>query len=104
MNGTGSTCGAERVGDRGGGGVGLLRREPALLDREGRRVSGGEHVVGARDVAVRVGRQEPLLVARQPGIAGSGEHGQAEHGVGDDRAALLEPQHVVGDVRRAGVA
>ena len=56
---------AELVGDRGGGGVGLLRRKTALLDRETGGVTGGQHAACAHDVPVRVRRQEALGVARQ---------------------------------------
>ena len=55
--------GAHRGCDRLGDGVGLLGGQATLLDREGRRVTGGEHAVQAGEPAVRVGVEEPVASA-----------------------------------------
>src|SRR5207237_4026572 len=55
---------SRRGGDRLCGGVGLLRGDAALLDRERGGVPRGEDVVQPLDAAVRVGRDEPVRVAR----------------------------------------
>ena len=64
-NGRGVDRGAGLGGDRLGGGVGLLGREAALLDRAGGGVAGGEHVGHAAHARVRVDLEE--AVARRPG-------------------------------------
>ena len=60
-NGFGLDVGAGARGDRLGGRVGLLRGEPALLDRERDRVARRPHRVGAVDLAVTVAADEPAL-------------------------------------------
>src|SRR6266511_3950551 len=53
-------------GDRLGRGVGLLRGDPALLDRETRHVAGGKDVSETGDAALLVGDDEPVAGVRDP--------------------------------------
>ena len=62
-----SRCGRDRLGRR----VGLLRREPTLLDRVGRAVARGVDVLGAQYPAMAVGRDEAGHALGDPADHGS---------------------------------
>ena len=92
----GRGSGAEAVGDLGSRRVGVLGREPALLDREGGAVAGGVDVLEPAHAAALVDRDEPGAVGGEAVDRGSVHHRQGDHlgppqGVaprGDDQLAV----------------
>jgi hypothetical protein len=73
---------AEVGGDGLGGGVGLLRGESALLDREGRCVACGVDARDPRDAAIGVDRQEPAAVGGQARKGRTLKQGNSDDDVG----------------------
>src|SRR5215218_2237100 len=84
--------GAHRGGDRLGYGVGLLRGEATLLDREGRRVTGGEYGVDAGEPAVGVGADEAVAFAADAAQSWADKARQGDDAV--DRQAPLARRDV----------
>ena len=93
--GLGADRGSEPGGDGLCDGVGLLDRDPALLHGERGRVARRVDVVQTRDEAVRVGRDEPVRVARQSGDCRSHEAGQRDDPFGRERSSGGQAQLTV---------
>ena len=81
-NGRGHDRQAELGQHRVGRGIGLLRGEASVLDREVRHVAGGVDVRHALDAGVLVDRDEVLLVARDAFDATAEDARQRDHVLG----------------------
>jgi hypothetical protein len=82
--------------------VGLLRGDPALLDREARGVAGGEHALDALDAAVLVDRDEAVGGRGEPVDASPAQARHRDHPVDLQRVVAREAQLPVADVERVG--
>ena len=87
--------GAGLGGDRLGGGIRLLGREAALLDRLVRGIAGGEDVAGHARVGVDL--EEAVLVVRQAADERAAEAGEGDHGVRGDQPAVAGDERAVDD-------
>ena len=87
-------------GDRLRHGVGLLRCQSTLLERERRDVSGGVDVIDAVDATVAVDGQEPTRVAGKTGDGWSVEQREHDHAVGVQLAGPGELERPPANARR----
>ena len=87
LRGRGAVCGRDALRDH----VGLLGRQPALLDREARHVADRVDVGQTDDAAELVCGDEAGAVGRQPGDPGPPEPGRGDDTIGLDR--LSRGQH-----------
>jgi hypothetical protein len=101
--GLGLDGGAEARGDGGGGRVGLLRGDAALLDRERRAVARRPHARRARDRAVLVGGDEPVAVVRQAADPRSTQPRQGDDPFGGLRAPVGEHEALGPEPQRHGL-
>ena len=88
----------DRLGDR----VRLLSREPAMLDREARRVAGGEDVVAVAHAPVLVNRDEARVVVGEPGDPRADDLSEGDDDVGTHQPAAAQPETAFGRSLRHG--
>ena len=86
--------------DHLGDGVGLLRGEASLLEREGGDVARGVDVVRAGGTAVPVHGDEPVRVGREPDHARADQERERDDSVGEHDRASGQDELPVPDQRR----
>jgi hypothetical protein len=103
-NGRGVT-GARKLRDRFCRGIGLLRRDPAVLEWEGGDVACGVDVVAPFHPSIWIGAQKAATIGGQARNATAVGHGQRDHAAGADRPPGHDDKRAVpvGDRRRVRV-